>query len=363
MAVFQSLTEAVQAVQLELKNISTVNAPDNYSKLTGTMNWLFSPENPSPIQTEMVRTSGASKYRPVEIRYLSKKGTTDLVTSDASASCTKTDTRRETIQTLNATLYVEDKFTIEEEILREGTLESRAVRLAKEIRDAQRNAREDMNRQLFAAYAANFGANPAASTRGGTGGVGQYDSLQMLLAAGTVDADNFDVIRNDQEDNFMTGTIGVLGLGLARKYMNRLMVGNIADGGFDVREIASQFGMALFKDQHTTTALGAADRVIASYANTSAFFNYNIFGPDFALDTPDSSIRTQVRDAVYPFNWDFILKYSDECSTGNGLQGEWTGRILTYFNLWIVPDLAFGEPYGDLGDFNGQVGYLITEAS
>ena len=297
MAVNQTLNEAIQAIQLELKNFGMVNEPDNYSKLTGALNWLFSPENPKAIQTEMIRSANASKYRPVEIRYLPKKGTGELVTSDASASCTKADTRREIVQSANATLYVEDKFSIEEEIVREGTLEQLQTRIAKEVRDAQRNCREDMNRQLLAAYASNFGSNPATGTNAGIWDTD--NNIQLLLAAGTVDADNFDVIKNHQEDNYMTGTIGLLGLGLARKYMNRLAVGNIADGGFDVKEIASQFGMALFKDHYTTTALGNADRVIASYAGTSAFYNYNIYKGDFNLDFGDN-VRPTDRD------WEFL---------------------------------------------------------
>jgi len=362
MAVNLSLTEALQSVQKMLAEVVTVNDPTNYDKLIGTLNWLFSPSNGKSIQATMVKTANSSKYRPVEIRYLSKKGTGDLVTSDASASCTKTDTRRELIQTLNPTLYVEDKFTIDEEIIREGTMEQLRARLDREIRDAQRNAREDMNRQLFNAYASSFGANPSGNSGAGIG-VGAYQDLELILTAGTVSANNFDQITNEMEDNFMRGVVGILGLGNARRYMNRLAVGNIADGGFDVREIASEFGMALFKDHFTTEVLGVANRVLAVNAGISNFFNYNLFkGSDFENPSPLGGVRTTMRDAVFPFDWDFILKYDDECDTGNGLQGAWTGRILTYFDLWQAPDTAFGEPYGDLVDFNGVVGYNITQA-
>jgi hypothetical protein len=232
----------------------------------------------------------------------------------------------------------------------------------KEIRDAQRNCREDINRQLLSAYASNFGANPAAHARNSFyGGVGFYTPVEMLLSTGAVSVDNFDVIKNDQEDNFMGGTIGILGLGKARKYMHRLAVGNVNDSGADVSEIAAQFGMALYKDQYTTTVLGDADRVIAAYAGLSQFFNYNIYKGDFNINHL-GTIHTTMPDAIFPFQWDYILKYDDECDTGNGLQGVWTGRVLCYFNLWIAPDTAFGEPYGDLADFNGIVGYEITQA-
>jgi len=362
MAINLALTEALQNIQINLKTVTTVNDPNNYSLFTGALNWLFSPSNGKAIQAEMVKSSKASKYRPVEIRFMPKKGRTDVVTSDASASCDKVNTRREETQVLNATLYVEDKFTIDEEVIREGTMDMLQKRIGDEIRDAQRNAREDMDRQILAAYNSNFGANPAGNSGAGIG-VGQYQDIQLLLSDGTVGAESFDQIKIEQEENFMVGTAGIIGLGNARRYMNRLSVGNVNSGGFDVRNIDSEFGMALFKDQQTTAVLGDADRVIVSYAGTSNFYNYNLFNGDFDLNTPDLAIRTTMRDAIFPFDWDFILKYSDECSTGNGLQGEWTGRILTYFDLWIAPDTAFGEPYGDLVDFNGQVGYRITQAT
>ena len=38
MAINLSLTEAIQAVQLEMKNVATANAPDNYLKQNGTLN-------------------------------------------------------------------------------------------------------------------------------------------------------------------------------------------------------------------------------------------------------------------------------------------------------------------------------------
>ena len=46
----------------------------------------------------------------------------------------------------------------------------------------------------------------------------------------------FDSIKNDQEDNFQGGSeIGIIGKGNARKYMNRLAVGNANDAGIDYR--------------------------------------------------------------------------------------------------------------------------------
>lgn len=360
MAIYQTLTEAIQAVQVEMSDTAMVNDPENYSRLIGTLNWLLSPENGRSIETEMVRTKNSGKYRPVEIRYLPKKGTSNVVTSDALANCNAVGMRRESLQTLNADLFAEDKFTIEENVIREGTLQDIQGRIRRELVAAMRNVRESMNAQLLSALASGFGSNPFHQN--GAQGVGAYPNIQLIEADGTVDADNFDIIKNDQEDNMMVGNIGIIGKGLARKYTNRLEVGNVNDGGVDINAVMQQFGLALFKDHDTTAQIGAANRILACYAGLQQFFHYNVFASDqFTLDV-QNHIRTTIQDPVFPqIQYDFIFKYDDGCDSGNGIQGAWTGRVLIYFNLWTPPDAAFGEPYGDLGDFTGVVGYTVTQ--
>lgn len=358
MSFFANLDEALQNVRENLSDINLVNEPDNYRKLTGTLNYLFSPENPSMIQTTMLREAQASKYRNVEIIYNTYKGDDFVVTTDSAANCNAVNHRRAKRDVVSPTLYAEDKFTIDDEIIRHGNSEDIAAQLNREIRDSQRNLRESINAQLLAKFAANMGTNPAK-----TAAAGVYSTIQLLKSDGTVNPDAFDTIVNDVEDNFMVGPVGLIGLGKARKYMNRLAVGNVNDGGVDVREIMSQFGMALFKDQFVTSALGGADRVLAMYPGFQSFFNYNLYaGTDFAKNTPDLARTLTVPDAIFPFSYDFKLKYDDGCASSNGLQGAWTGRLLTYFDSWIVPSDAFGNEYGNLAGFNGITGYNITQA-
>ena len=202
-----------------------------------------------------------------------------------------------------------------------------------------------------------MGTNPAQGAAAGT-----YTTVELLNSDGTVGSNNFDVFKNDQEDNHMTGEIGLIGLGKLRKYFNRLMVGNLNDGGVQINEVMSEFGGALYKDDYAVTVLGDADNMLAVYPGLSQFFSYNNFKGDFNLNTPDSSIKTTIKDPLFGFDWDFILKYDDECSTGNGINGAWTGRVLLYFDLWQAPSAAFGGAYGDLAGFNGTVGYKVTQA-
>ena len=143
--------------------------------------------------------------------------------------------------------------------------------------------------------------------------------------------------------------------------MNRLAVGNANDAGIDYRLVADEFGMALFKDSHTTAALGAANRVLAFYPGSVQYFDYNLFNGDFALNFGDL-IKGTMPDPIYPISYDYTLKYDDNCSTGNGLQGAWIGRVIANFDLWTIPEDAWGDVYGELNDFNAIVGYNITES-
>ena len=75
-------------------------------------------------------------------------------------------------------------------------------------------------------------------------------------------------------------------------------------------------------------------------------------------------MKTTITDPVYPqIKYDYKLKYDDGCATGNGKQGAWVGTISLDYDLWTVPEEAFGELYADnLTDFNGIVGYLVTQS-
>lgn len=354
-------TEALQAVRTSLMDNTQINDPENYSKLVGTMDFLFNPDlNPRTIDTIMQQTADASQYRPVEVRYQPHWGTHNLVTDDSSVNCNAVAQDREYLQTYNADLFVQDKFTIQEDYARENTEDgdSLQARLQRGFRRAMRVCRESMDSQLLSAMANAMGSNPAQGANAGT-----YTTLQLIDSNSGADVGNFDVIVNDMEDNHMFGPAAVIGLGNARRYFNRLSVGNLnTNAGVDVREIASQFNMAFFKDQATTTTLGGANRVLVAYPGLTQYFDYDLFRGAFIIESPDNLIKGTMPDPIYPINWDYIIRYDDNCTSGNGIQGRWIIQVLKYFNLFTVPERAFGDVYSDLNDFTGIVGYDITAA-
>jgi len=359
MAVNLNLAEALQARQTMIDENVGVNNPTSYGKMTGMLNWMFS-SNPTTIEQIMQTTSSGSKYRPVQIRYLPKKGTENVGTSDASLTCDAVATRRELVDTYNPSLFAFDKFTIDEKIILEGTQEQLNQRLAREIEDASRNVREQIDNGLFAAANTSVGANPAQGV-----GKGGFATIELLNSDGTVSAENFDVIKNDQEDNYMVGDAGIVGKGKARKYMNRLAVGGVNDGGVDVNAVMEEFGMAIFKDSDTLSVLGNEDDILVFYPGLAQYYSFQYYnGSDFALVTPDSSQKTVITDSVYPqLRYDFKMKYDDGCSTGSGQLGAWTGTLSTYYDLWTAPEEAFGEGYANnLNDFTGIVKYRVTQA-
>jgi hypothetical protein len=361
MAFYQSLVEALQPVRTMLSDNTQINDPENYSKLTGMLNFLFDPNiNPRTIDTIMQASSDVSKYRPVEVKYEPHWGTHNLVTDDSLATCTAPNNDRFYIQQYNADLFAEDKFVIPEnyarEALEDGT--NLAMYLQDKFRRAMRVARESVDAQLLSAAVTNIGSNPAQGT-----GAGSYTDLQLIDSNSGADIGNFDVIPNDMEDNFMTGPAAVIGLGNARRYFNRLAVGNLnTNAGVNVAEIASQFNMLFYKDQAALSALGTSDRVLTIYPGLTQYFDYDLFNGEFIINTPDNLIKGTMPDPIYPIMWDYILKYDDGCSSGNGHQGQWVGRVFKYFNLFTVPERAFGDTYGELNDFTGIVGYNITSA-
>jgi len=339
-----------------------MNDPGNYQKMTGFLNYLNTLA-PKVIEAKQVDNAGMGEFRDVQIRYIPHKGTGNLVTSDSSATCTKVAQRRDLLQTVRPTLFAEDKFTIEENYVRdnaEGTAGKLQARLNKEIRDSMRVVRESINKQLFAKAAGLFGSNPAAGV-----GAGSYKTLTMTIAStGKIDDNNWDLIKTHQEDNFMSGDVALISLGNARKYMNRLAVGNANDAGIDYRQVAADFGMVLYKDSDTAAVLGSANNGLAIYPGMVQSFQYNLYrNAEFAQSIGDVAIKATLPDPVIPgLTYDYKLKYDDNCSTGNGHQGAWVGRIWSYFDLWSVPENAFGDVYGPLNDFNGILGYTFNES-
>lgn len=352
--------EKLQSTRVWLQDMNRqFNDPSNFQKLLGFTNYLFSGANPTTIRAEMQNNSNSDQYKPVQIRYVPYKGSSNVITSDASGNCNKIPQRRDLIETVQPTLYVEDKFTIEEGYVRDNNENGMdlQMRLNMEFRDCMRNVREDMNRQLLAKAAGLVGANPAADV-----GAGSYKDVPLIIGtSGKIDDRYFDLFKNEQEDNYTLGDLALVGLGNARRYMNRLGVGNANDAGIDYRLVMAEFGMSLFKDHFAPSVLGGANRVLAFYPGSVQFFNYNVFRGSFAHDYGDI-IKGTMPDPILPISYDYTFKYDDGCETGNGVNGAYVGRVISYFDLWTIPEAAWGDVYSDLNDFNAIVGYNITES-
>lgn len=355
--------EKLQAVRLWLEDANAqFSDPANFKRQTGLLNYLFSGLNPRIIDGVMRENSGNSVYRPVDIRYIPHEGATNLITSDASGNCNRVAQRRDQIQTVQPTLYAEHKFTIDEDYVRENSENGFKLqeRLGTQLQSSMRIVRESINQQLLAKEAGLFGANPAQGVSAGA-----FTPVTMTIASsGKIDDNFFDSIKNDQEDNFQGGAeIGIIGKGNARKYMNRLAVGNANDNGIDYREVANEFGMLLFKDDDASAALGDANNALVIYPGNTQFFQYNLFRGDFIQDFGDR-IKGTLPDPIFGerIMYDYILEYDKNCTNGNGLQGAWIGRVLTYFDIWNVPEDAFGDVYSDINDFNGVLGYTFNES-
>ena len=356
--------EKLQAARLWLEDANAqFSDPANFKRQTGMLNYLMSDLNPKIINAVMSASSNDGTYNPVDIRYIPHEGTTNLITSAASGNCNRVAQRRDKIQTIEPSLYAEHKFTIDEDYVRQNAENGFKLqqRLNKQIGSSMRIVRESISAQLLAKEAGLFGSNPAAGT-----GAGNYTEIEMTIAAtGKIDDNNFDVIKNHQEDNFQGGAeVGVIAKGNARKYMNRLSVGNANDAGIDYREVANEFGMLLFKDDDAAAVLGGANNGLVIYPGNTQFFQYNLYrGDDFIQDFGDR-IKGTLPDPIFGerIMYDYILEYDKNCTTGNGLQGAWIGRILTYFDVWNVPEDAFGDVYSDINDFNGVLGYTFNES-
>lgn len=358
-------TERIQATRQWMDETTFINDPQNWSKKIGLLDFLLNTQlNPRTIDVFQRRNSEMNDYRTLEIRYTGHDGTSNLIEDDSSSSCNSVSQRRDTLQTVEPDLFAEAKFSIHEDWMLQNkdnpmTLQ---MRINRELANATRKLRESVDSQLLTAAGTAVGANPAAGT-----GAGNYTTLSLVSGTdGTVDARYFDVITNHMEDNYMNGPFSIVGLGEYRRYFNRLVVGSVfSDGGIDFTEVMSTFGMGFFKDHFTTASLGGANRVLVFTPGLSQFYQYTMYaGVDLQHRDEGDFIRTTFSDPIYPMiNYDYIIQYDNGCDGGHkGRMGVWTHRLFTYFDLYTVPEEAFGDTYGDLNDFNGIVGYNITEA-
>jgi hypothetical protein len=356
MAINLSLTEALKAAELKMMDAAGVNDPANYEKDLGFVQYIFSPENKKTITTEMGKS--ANQGKPVEVRYTPKKGQDDVYEAQSGYSCAKGTTRREVVQNLNPALFVGDKFTIDEQITREGTQMSFNDRIAKELKDSMLNLREQIDKKLFAAAISKIGANPAQGVSKGA-----YDTIQMLNSDGTLSANTFDQIVNDAQDNMMTNP-SVIGSHNMRKVVNRLRVGDTAAGGLNYGGVNTAYGVNFYNDAWTTANMGAADKdqVIACYPGLQQYYAYNFYVAG-GYDKEATMQKTVMADPIYPgIKYDVSLKWDDGCDGGDP-QGYIVGNVFVHFDLWTPPEDAFGEGYStNLNDFTGIVGYDITQA-
>jgi len=199
---------------------------------------------------------------------------------------------------------VHDKFTIDEAVTREGTQMSFNDRIAKELKDAMLNCRENIDKQLFSAAITGIGANPASGAQKDA-----YTTIQMLNSDGTLSASTFDQIVNEAQDNIMT-TPAIIGSNNFRKVVNRLNVGDVASGGINYGGVQTSFGVDFYNDAWTTTNFGSANsnRVLACYPGLQQYYQYNFFQAG-GYDKETTMQKTVMSDPVYPgIKYDVSLK-------------------------------------------------------
>ena len=352
--------ERLQSVRMRMEDVTTINDPQNYQKFTGMLSFLHGPTNPKTIDAKMMESMDKNQYRPVQIRYRQYKGSESVITNDANLTCDPVEQRRDLLKPYEPNLFVADKFTIDEDYVRQNTedFDSIDARIERETMDLQRRLRESINSQLVAKASTLIGSNPATGV-----GAGDYTDVELLNSDGSLSVNNFDVMKNDQEDNYQFGKPSVVGLGNMRRVFNRFAVGNVnTTAGIDFREVEDQFGMTFYKDQFTTDNLGDPNKVLLMYPGLQQFYHYNLNAGFYEQNTPDLRVKGRMPDAVYPFTYDYIWEYDKGCSTGNGTQGSWTMTMYLWFDMFTPPEDSFGDIYGELNDFTGIVGYNILQA-
>lgn len=360
---YTNWAEAIQAARSWMSDNIFLNDPQNWTKKIGFLDFLLTPQfNPRTINVFQLRNSEMNDYRSLQIRYTGHDGDSNLIEDDSSSNCNSVAQRRDSLQTVQPTLFAEAKFSLHEDWMLENKEDPMTLqrRVNNELQNATRKLRESIDSQLLSAAGTAVGANPAAGT-----GAGNYTALSLVSGTdGTIDARYFDVIRNHMEDNYMNGPFGMVGLGEARRYFNRLEVGSVfSDGGIDFSEVFNLYNMAFFKDHFTTASLGGANRVLVFVPGLTQFYQYVMYaGMDLQFNDQDDFIRTTFPDPIYPaITYDYIIQRDDGCDSGHkGRLGVWTHRLFTYFDLYTVEEEAFGDTYGALNDFNGIVGYNIS---
>lgn len=366
MSFITNFAEGLQAIRTSLMDNTLINDPENYNKLTGTISYLLNPSlNSGTIETIQQSTSNAGQYRPVEVKYQPHWGDEDVLTNDAGVSCDPGTQRRWQIDTYQADQFVYNSFTLDVNYLMQVLEDGESIRgsaLEQGILKSMRLCRESMDSQSLAILTAQIGTNPAQGAPAGA-----FTPVQMLNTDGGADVVNFDFITNDLEENFMNGPVGIIGQGgnsNSNKYFNRLAVGNLnTNAGVDIREVASQFGMLYFKDQATKTVLGDPNRVLAIAPGLTQLYGFNLYrSSDLAIQSADNVMQMIMPDPIYPIDWDVQIRYDQNCTASNGLQGVWKIEVFKYFGIFTTPTEAFGGVYSDLNGFNGIVGYNITSA-
>lgn len=347
--------EALLNTRVSLEEVNTQNNIRNLGKKTGFLDKLFTDPANQLIQTEMRNNSQNGQYRDVDIYYYQRLTGDNIVTDEANLTCDQPDDREKLKVTLQPSLFVGDKIGISEEEIRNTLEEPNGFEMFRDryITEKMRVLRESMNEQLLTAAGNNVGYNPAQD-------VSTYQTLDLLNSSDEINKATFDQIVLDFQDGaYINDTVSVVGAGEFRRYMNRVNIGAVNDGGIDFAQIAGEFGQVFYRDNTTAAALGDKDRVLAIAPGFTKFYNYNFNQGQFEFRISDTDFKGVMPDPVYPIMWDYDISYDKGCSTGNGIQGGWTIRMWSWFDLFTLPDDAF-DTYDELNGFNGIIGYKIT---
>lgn len=367
MAFYASVSEALQATRDRLQEIAgPQNNPENLGKLTGFLDYSFTPENRRGVNARMLENASNSDYRPVEITYYEREIGDGIIEDDSLLDCDPGTQKQKKIEVVQPSLFVYDEVTIEEKYMREVIEEGNIDDMIQyHIQPKMRTLRERVNQKLFAKAGASMGANPAPSA-GGTGlgepgEAGNYQPITLLNADGTINDESFDDIKIQMEDNYLMGEFAAVGLGKLRKYHNRLNISEINNFGVDYRDLLSQNGYGYVKDHTTTAALGGADRFLIIAPGFVHPYFYNLNRGDYNFEIDNKEGKGLMQDPRYPIQWDMDYAYF-RCAGDTTLQGKYLIRLWSYFDLFVVPTEVF-KAGDELAGMNGIFGFNAVQSA
>lgn len=350
------LAGSCQQLLGNMKELTKQNYTFEMGRKLGALDFLLSPGN-GGIKMDLNNVQQNKKYVETKVTYKVRTATSAILTESSAVDLCDTPSEpveKSTIARITRQVHTTPKSFTNDKMI--NICQDTMAFIKEYLFSDMRALREKVDERILALISAEGGVNHRFDGTNTT--PGSYTDLALLNTVSGIQSPNygnFAYIKEDYENNNLSGTAAIIGQGLVSRFFDLAQWSCCNATGVNYDAAIAKAGVAFYMDQAANSILGA-NRFLVVAPNVShlLWFNKN---QNIGINT-EIIQHLVIPDPVYgnAIKWDLDFKW-DECDK------VWIYTLGAWYDVFnAIKDDAFVSPDDELNNMTGILTYRATAA-